>query len=97
MKKFLRDVLDDTNYTAPVGCWNCDIVYNIKVKKGLNVPEHLMKAKLPCRTCGCDTLKPKMEYENEKAIMKDLVLHHRIQSLEEKETKEVDKNNTHFR
>ena len=89
MKKFLRDRLSDNpNYIAPVGCWNCDIVYNIKVKKGTNVPEHLMKKKIPCRTCGCDTLKPKMEYENERAIMKDLVLHHRIQSLEEKEEKD---------
>lgn len=94
LKKYLSEKLG--NYSAPVGCWNCDEIYDIRIKKGVNVPEHLIKTNPPCKECGCDSLKPHMEYVNEKEIMKDLVLHHRMQQMEEKDHKEVDKSSTHF-
>ncbi len=93
MKKYLREKLaDDPNYSVIVGCWNCDDVYNINIKKGINCPEYLINSKKPCRRCGCDTLKPHVEFINEKEIMKELVLHHRMQQLEEGKMEEVKTN-----
>lgn len=96
LRKYLSEKLDDTSYQALVGCWNCDETYNIMVKKGKNCPQYLIKAKLACRKCGCDSLKPHFEYINEREIMKDVILHHRVQQMEEKEPKEPSKDHVHF-
>ena len=69
------------SYRAKVGCWNCDLVYDIAIKKGINTPEHLIKKEPLCRNCGCNSLKMFNEYKTEKKIMKDLILHHRIESM----------------
>ena len=96
LRKYLSEKLDETSYTANVGCWNCDEIYSIVIKKGTNCPEYLIKAKKPCRKCGCDSLKPRIEYSTEKAIMKDVILHHRMQQMEEKEPKEPQSDHRHF-
>lgn len=70
-------------YQAKVGCWNCDIIYEIDITKGLNTPEYLMNVEVPCIKCGCDTLKMLSEYKIEKKIMKDVILHHRIEHMEQ--------------
>jgi len=72
---------DKSNYLARVGCWNCDAIYELSIKKGKNLPEYLIEEEPPCKRCGCDSLKPFMEWTTEKDIMKDLVLHHRIEQL----------------
>lgn len=97
LKKFLREKLaDNPKYSAHVGCWNCDDVYFIKIMKGYNCPEYLIKSKDPCRSCGCDSLKPYIEYINEKEIMKDVILHHRMQQMEEKEPQGAPIDHKHF-
>ena len=96
LRKYLSEKLDDSNYSAPVGCWNCDEIYSIYIKKGLNCPEYLIKAKKPCRKCGCDSLKPHIEYTTEKSIMKDVILHHRIQQMEEKTPKDMSSDNKYI-
>tara|TARA_R110000824_G_scaffold191211_1_gene372836 strand:- start:655 stop:963 length:309 start_codon:yes stop_codon:yes gene_type:complete len=80
------------SYLAKVGCWNCDLVYRIKVMKGKNVAEFLMKGKQKCKRCECDSLKVYSEYTTEKKILKDLILHHRLEMMHEHE-KEENKNN----
>mgnify|MGYP001590752715 CR=1 FL=1 len=75
-------------YEAPIGCWNCDIIYNIPIPKGLNTPEYLMNVEMPCKKCGCDTLKMLSEYKIEKKIMKDVILHHRIEHMEQSQHQE---------
>jgi len=68
-------------YDAKIGCWNCDIVYTIPIVKGMNTPQFLITFDPPCRNCGCDSLKMFSEYVTEKKIMKDLILHHRIEHM----------------
>ncbi len=65
-------------YTAYVGCWNCDNVFGITIKKGIIAAEWVMNAKPKCTQCGCETLKVHNEYVIEKEIMKDVILHAKI-------------------
>lgn len=69
------------SYQAKVGCWNCDTVYEIAVKMGINTPEYLVAKEPLCKHCGCNSLKMFNEYKTEKKIMKDLILHHRIETM----------------
>lgn len=71
------------SYDARIGCWNCDIIYMIQIKRGTNTPEFLMKTEPKCKKCGCDTLKMLSEYKAEKKIMKDLLLHARVEHMGE--------------
>jgi len=96
LRKYLSEKLDTESYSAPVGCWNCDETYSIMIKKGTNCPEYLIKAKKPCRKCGCDSLKHYVEYTTEKEIMKDVILHHRVQQMEEKLPKEPSSDHRHI-
>lgn len=77
-----------SRYSAKVGCWNCNLEYEIRVKKGVNVAEHLMKGKEPCKRCGCDSLKIFDEYTTEKQILKDLILHHRLEMMHDHDKEE---------
>ena len=74
-------------YSAKVGCWNCDNIYEISISKGTMTPQYLMDTKLKCTKCGCDTLKMFSEYRIDKKIMKDVILHHKIEHPPEDEGK----------
>lgn len=67
------------SYRAKVGCWNCDLVYDIAVKLGTVAPMHLQDKNLTCRNCGCDSLRPFEDFKINKKIMKDLVLQTRLE------------------
>ena len=70
-------------YSAKVGCWNCDEVYMIKIVKGVNVPEYLQNIDPPCRKCECRTLRIFAEYKMEKEILRELILHTRLEQTHE--------------
>jgi len=85
------------SYQAKVGCWNCDSAYEIAVKIGQITPQFLVDKEMKCRTCGCETLKMFAEYRIEKKIMKEVILHHRIEHLHDnEEPQEPNKNHNHF-
>jgi len=65
-------------YSAKIGCWNCDEIYTIKISKGINVPEYLQSIDPPCRRCECQSLRIYAEYKVEKEVLKELVLHARL-------------------
>ncbi len=67
-------------YNAKIGCWNCNDVYMIKVIKGMNTPEFLQQVDPPCRKCECKTLRVFDEYKMEKEILRDLILHSRLEN-----------------
>ena len=67
-----------TMYTAKVGCWNCDEIYTIKIVKGVNIPEYLQTIDPACRRCECKALRIYAEYKVEKEVLKELVLHARL-------------------
>lgn len=73
-------------YLARVGCWNCSEVYDLSIKLGTNVPEHMINNEPKCKNCECTTLKMFNEYIAEKKIMKDLILHHRVESMSHEES-----------
>ena len=75
--------MDEDTYEGKVGCWNCDNVYHIPVTFGIVVPEYLVKEDPKCVKCGCQTLKRFNEYAAEKKVMKDIILHHNIEHLED--------------
>ena len=70
-----------SNYKARVGCWNCDYTYWLSIKKGINLPEYLVNSNPLCKRCGCDALKVYLEFKTEKEILKELILHHRLEHL----------------
>lgn len=70
-------------YKANVGCWNCDLLYEINVVRGEITPYYIANNKLVCKGCGCDSLKVLNEYKIEKKILKDVILHHRIEHMHE--------------
>jgi len=74
-------------YSAKVGCWNCDDIYEVSVIKGKMASQYIMENKLKCKRCGCDTLKMFSEYRIDKKIMKDVILHHKIEHPPEDEEK----------
>jgi len=74
-------------YPAKIGCWNCDHIYDISIAKGVMAPQYLSESKIKCKNCGCDTLKMFSEYRIDKKIMKDVILHHRIEHPPEDEKK----------
>ena len=85
----------DKTYSAKVGCWNCDTIYKIAIKMGEMTPQYLHDNKVYCKTCGCDTLKMFSEYLIEKKIMKDIILHHRIEHMSDDDEKP--KNNDYIK
>ncbi len=85
--KEVRDLKKLGTYPTKVGCWNCDHIYEISIAKGTMAPKYLMDHKLKCKNCGCDTLKMFSEYRIDKKIMKDVILHHRIEHPPEDEEK----------
>lgn len=100
MKLFRKIRKKNDIYLAKIGCWNCDEIYELSIKKGENLPEYLIANDPLCRKCGCDSLKPYIEWTTEKEIMKDLVLHHRIEQLskdDEDEDNKVNSNHDHFK
>ena len=72
-------------YSAKIGCWNCDEVYTIKIVKGVNVPEYLQTMDPECRRCECKTLRIYAEYKMEKEILRELILHTRLEQSHEVE------------
>ncbi len=72
-------------YVAKIGCWNCDSIYEISVAKGTMSSQYIAEDKLKCKKCGCKTLKSFAEYRIDKKIMKDVILHHRIENPPEEE------------
>ena len=74
-----------TKYNAKIGCWNCDEVYTIKIVKGVNVPEYLQSMNPECRSCECKTLRIYAEYKMEKEILRELILHTRLEQSHEDE------------
>lgn len=89
-------MVDESTYQAKIGCWNCDSVYAIAITKGTNIPEHMINNEPKCTTCGCDTLKMFNEYIAEKKIMKDVILHHRIEQLGGEEEKPPNNDYNHI-
>ncbi len=83
-------------YEARVGCWNCDEKYTILIVMGHNTPQYLADKKLLCRMCGCDTLKMFAEYKIEKNIMKEVILHHRIEHMHDDQHKEPSNDQSHI-
>jgi hypothetical protein len=75
-------------YKAKVGCWNCDSIYDIGVDKGSITGIYIIQKKMKCSLCGCNSIKMFKEYVVEKKIMKDLILHKRIEQAEEGEKQE---------
>ncbi len=82
-------------YKANVGCWNCDSKYQIDIPWGEITPQFLLENDIFCEGCGCDTIKMLSEYNIEKKIMKDIILHHRIEHLED-DDKNEQKNHSHI-
>jgi hypothetical protein len=82
------------SYQAKVGCWNCDSVYDIAVKLGNMTPFFIADKELKCKNCGCETLRMHKEYVAEKEIMKDIILHSRIEHEHEEEP--PNKNHDHI-
>jgi len=74
-------------YSAKIGCWNCDNIYEIIIAKGKMAPQYLIDSKLKCKHCGCDSLRTFAEYRIDKKIMKDVILHHRIEHPPEDDDK----------
>ncbi|RLD63426.1 MAG: hypothetical protein DRI84_09635 [Bacteroidetes bacterium] len=72
-----------TKYNAKIGCWNCDEIYTIKIVKGINVPEYLQTMNPKCRRCECKTLRIYAEYKMEKEILRELILHTRLEQSHE--------------
>ena len=72
----------DKSYLAKLGCLNCDYICDTTVNKGISIAQFLMDEKPLCKQCGCELLTKLAEYKAEKKIMKDMILHHRIQSME---------------
>ncbi|KKN13485.1 hypothetical protein LCGC14_1005790 [marine sediment metagenome] len=83
-------------YSAKIGCWNCDSVYEISIKLGMVTPEYIMKKEPPCRNCGCNSLRTYSDYKTEKIIMKDVMLHHRIEHMNQ-EGKDIKPNNDYIK
>ena len=81
VKKTIKNIPNVSLYLAPIGCWNCNIKYSIHIPKGINTPEFLMNVGANCKKCGCNTLKMLTEYNTEKKILKDLILHHRLEGI----------------
>ena len=79
-----------SKYNAKVGCWNCDEIYTIKIVKGVNVPEYLQSIDPPCRRCECQSLRIYAEYKVEKEVLKELVLHARLDHSHETEPTTTD-------
>ena len=69
------------SYRAKVGCWNCDKVYEIAVKFGESVGKYIVDKKMVCRECKCDSLKMYKEYKINNKIMKDIILHDRLEHM----------------
>lgn len=83
-------------YEAKVGCWNCDDVYVIPIKIGQITPQYINDSKIECKKCGCDTLKMYKEYQIEKRIMREIILHHRIEHMNDDEENKKPVHDAHF-
>ena len=94
--KEIRDLKKLGTYTAKLGCWNCDNIYEIAVTKGKMTQQYLIESKMKCKNCGCDTLKMFSEYRIAKKIMKDVILHHRIEHPPDDEDKKK-KDHAHYK
>ena len=92
-----RRKMTNKKYNAKVGCWNCDTIYKIAIKMGEMTPQYLHDNKVFCKTCGCDTLKMFSEYLIEKKIMKDIILHHRIEHMEDDDNEKPKSNNDYIK
>jgi hypothetical protein len=90
-KKIIKKkIKNKSQYSAKIGCWNCDEIYIIKIFKGVNIPEHLHKTDPQCRKCECKTLRIYAEYKIEKTILRDLILHSRLEQSHEVEHHQPD-------
>ena len=91
-KSVKRKVKGNTvsKYSAKIGCWNCDDVYKIKIIKGINTPEYLQTTDPKCRRCECKTLRIYAEYKMEKEILRELILHSRLDQSHEVEDRSAD-------
>lgn len=69
-------------YIATCGCWNCDHVYEIHVKLGYVTTQFIHDKKMLCKECKCPTLKMYKEYKIDNKIMRDLILHERLEHME---------------
>lgn len=83
-------------YNAKVGCWNCDTPSTVEFPKGITVPDYLMSFEPICLACGCKSLKPYLEWKIEKDIMKDLVLHHRVEQMSHEHGTDVKNDHHHI-
>jgi hypothetical protein len=77
-------------YSAKIGCWNCNDVYKIKIIKGINVPEYLQVKHPKCRRCECDSLRIYAEYKMEQEILREIILHTRLNQSHEVEDRSAD-------
>lgn len=89
-----KPMKSEETYSAKVGCWNCDDIYEVSVIKGKIASQYIMENKLKCKRCGCDTLKMFSEYRIDKKIMKDVILHHKIEHPPDNEEK---KDHEHYK
>jgi len=84
------------SYKATVGCWNCDTVFDIFIKKGINTPEYLFQNNIPCKNCGCTTLRMYSEYLTRKEIMKDIMTHLEVIQIEQNAQIPPTRDHLHF-
>ena len=77
-------------YITTCGCWNCDSVYDIYVKYGEMTTKFIMDKKMTCKKCKCETLKMYKEYKIDNKIMKDIILHDKLEHMGEEVKKEPD-------
>lgn len=84
------------SYDAKIACWNCDIKYDIPIRRGTNTPEFLARFEPRCKGCGCTSLKMLDEYHAEKKIMKDVILHARLDHMSNIEEEKHACNHDHY-
>ena len=66
--------IDPLMYEGKVGCFNCDHIYIIEVKKGKQVDDFLKDSKLKCIKCEClETLQPWKQYLAGRAMMAQIM------------------------
>lgn len=79
-------------YTSKIACLNCNLIEDIQIEKGKIIPEFIAVQQLNCTNCGCETLTSFDAWKAEKKIMKDIILHHNIEHMEENEPKPTNNN-----
>jgi len=69
-----REIPKADHYEAKVGCFNCDHVCMIQVKKGLEIDKFIKDTKYKCRRCECiETLQSWKQYLAGRALVSQIM------------------------